>query len=163
MSKTSSVTFSVTPHYKDDADQPWVTLEGKVAMSVWLSPKTNMTLEDVAKLIESFAADQVSQQLTHSAAQSRLNAGVAGINYRGEVYSMTFRGQNIMRSQMLNFPAKDHLREGEPFNMIFTQTFGSSGANMDAVILANFCPCCATCCRPKPRQEAPQAQEMEKF
>ena len=156
MSKTSAVTFSVTPHYKDDADQPWITLESQLAISVWLSPKSNMTLEDVAKLIESFAAGQVSQQLTHSAAQSPLNAGVANINYRGVVHSMTFRGQNIMRSQMLNFPAKDHLREGEPFNMIFTQSFSANPFTM-------LCPCCAACCGPKPRQDAPQAQQMEKF
>ena len=162
MPKTTTVTFSVTPHYKDDADQPWITLESQLAISVWLSPKTNMTLEDVAKLIESFAADQVSQQLTYStsATQNPFAAGAASVNYRGEVYSMTFRGQNIMRSQMLNFSAKDHLREGEPFNMIFTQTFGSLDSD---TFLALLCPCCVTCCGPKPRQEAPQAQEMEKF
>ena len=116
-----------------------------------------MTLEEVAKLIENFSASQVSQQLSHSAAQNPLAAAAANAsNYRGEVYSMTFRGQNITRSQMQDFPAKDHLREGEPFNMIFTQTITSN-------VFAVLCPCCAVCCRPKQNQVAPQAQQMEKF
>ena len=109
---TTSVTYSCTPHYKEDADKPWVTLESELAYSIWLSPKSSMTLEDVAKLIESFVTGQISQQLAHK-------DPVVNYNYEGVVRSMIFRGQDIQRTQMANYSVKDYVREGEPFNLVF--------------------------------------------
>ena len=138
--KTGSATFSCTPHYKEDADKPWVTLESELAFSIWLSPKSSMTLEDAAKLIENFAAGQVSRQL------ALRDDPVVNYNYQGVVCSMTFQGQDIQRTQMTNCSAKDYMREGEPFNLIFTQTYR---ATVNRMVL--FCPCCAGCCGTKTR------------
>ena len=152
---SSSVTYSCTPHYKEDADKPWVTLESQLAFSIWLSPKSSMTLEDAAKLIESFAAGQVSQQLAQTAAHRPYVH--ANLDYQGVVYIMTFRGRNIQRSQMTNCSVKDYMREGEPFNLIFTQTYRARVS-----LMALLCPLCAVCCGPKNQSDSPQAQQMEK-
>ncbi len=118
---SSSVTpLTVTPHYKDDADQAWVTREGLIQLSIWLSPHTTMTLEDVALLVEQFAANSTTQQVQQQAANNRL-ASTSNIKYQGRVNSMTFRGQTIDRAQMPNYLAKDYLKEGENFNMLATQ------------------------------------------
>ncbi len=118
---SSSVTpLTITPRYKDDADKAWVTREGLLQMSVWLSPRTAMTLEDIALLIERFAADSITQQVQQQSANSSL-AATSNIKYQGRVNSMTFRGQIIDRSQMPSLSAQDYLKEGENFNMLATQ------------------------------------------
>ena len=96
---------------------PGSPLRSELAFSIWLSPKSSMTLEDAAKLIENFAAGQVSRQL------ALRDDPVVNYNYQGVVCSMTFQGQDIQRTQMTNCSAKDYMREGEPFNLIFTQTY----------------------------------------
>ena len=136
--KTSSVTCSCTPHYKEDADKPWVTLESEQAYSIWLSPKSSMTLEDAAKKIENFEERQVYQQLAEEAALNPL----ANYNYQGTVCNMTFQGQVIQRSHMTDYSAKDYMREGESFNLLFTQTFR---ATVNPLVL--FCPCVVCCGR----------------
>ncbi len=120
---SSNITpFTVTPRYKDDADHPWVTKQGAITISVWMSPRTTMTLEDVALLIEQFAANTISQQLKlQSAANPVANATNKNLNYQGEINSMTFRGQIIERAQMATYPATEYLRDGEKFNLFMTQ------------------------------------------
>ena len=107
--------LTCTPHFKADADQPWVTMDSIIAVSLWMSPNSPMTLEDVAQLIENFAATQVQQQL----AGQPLSGNV---KYQGSVLSMTFRQQTIQRAQMTSLAAKDYIREGENFNLILNQT-----------------------------------------
>ena len=151
---TTSVTYSCTPHYKEDADKPWVTLESELAYSIWLSPKSSMTLEDVAKLIESFVTGQISQQLAHK-------DPVVNYNYEGVVRSMIFRGQDIQRTQMANYSVKDYVREGEPFNLVFAQTFR---AKFNPLVF--LCPCYGVlCCRSQWNQKdlPPALQQANGF
>ncbi len=124
-SVSSNVTpLTVTPRYKDDADHPWVTREGVIQISVWMNPRTTMTLEDVAQLIEQYAANTVSQQLNQQAATNvMVKAASKNINYQGQISSMTFRGQVIERVQMATYPATEYMRDGENFNLFMTQLF----------------------------------------
>ena len=104
----------------------------QLAFSIWLSHTSGMTLEDAAKLLETFASEQ---QLLHDTAQSSV---MANVNYQSEgvLSSMIFRGEKIQRSQMADCSAKDYMREGEPFNVVFTQTYMVNPMTM-------ICPCCA--------------------
>ena len=61
--RSGSHTVTCTPHFKNDADRPWITQEGVGIISISLHPKSDITLEDAAKLIENFASRQVSDQL----------------------------------------------------------------------------------------------------
>ena len=102
---SSDNTVTCTPRYKDDAHQPWVVQEGVGIISVWMSPNTSLKLEDIAQLIENFAASQVNQKVVY---------------YNGTVQNMTIRGQTILRAQMTDYFAKDYMRDGETFNLRFT-------------------------------------------
>ena len=51
-SVTGSATVTCTPHFKNDAERPWITQEGVGIISISLHPKSEITLEEVAKLIE---------------------------------------------------------------------------------------------------------------
>lgn len=144
---SSDTTVTCTPHFKDDAHQPWVVQEGVGILSVWMSPSTSLKLENIAQLIENFAATQVNQKV---------------MSYNGTVQSMTFRGQTILRAQMPNYFAKDYLRDGETFNLRFTFS-----AYLKPWLI--FCPC-FICCSGSSNQpgnqaaaadsKAPQAQHM---
>ena len=145
---SSDNTVTCTPHYKDDAHQPWVVQEGVGIISVWMSPNTSLKLEDIAQLIENFAATQVNQKVMY---------------YSGTVQSMTFRGQTILRGQMADYFAKDYMNDGETFNLRFT----FSAYPKPWLI---FCPCFICCVGSSSNQpgnqaatvdsKAPQAQYM---
>lgn len=123
MGTRSDNTVTCTPHFKSDAEQPWVVQEGVGVISLWMHPDSNMTLEDVAALIESFASSQVDQRM---------------INYSGRIHNATFRGQTIVREQMSARLARDYVRDGEPFNLRFI--FGASPK-----LWLIFCPCFICC------------------
>ena len=133
-----------TPLYKVDATNPWVTQEGPWILSLSLSPNSDMTLEDAAKLIENFPATQVSSQPFPQP--------------RYTVRNMTFRGQVIHHEQFVYYRAVDYMHDGESFNLLLHISSGLP-------ILMVLCPCCILCllckriCEPNPGT-APQAQQM---
>ena len=45
-----------TPHFKQDAQNCWVTQENETKLELWLHPQSQMTLEDVAKVIDNHIA-----------------------------------------------------------------------------------------------------------
>ena len=48
------LTLSCTPHFKDDAERPWITQESITSVSLWFNPDGGSTLEDIAETIENF-------------------------------------------------------------------------------------------------------------
>ena len=129
-----------TPHYKDDAHQPWVVQEGAGIISVWMAPNSSLKLVDIAQLIENFASSQVNQKIVY---------------YNGTIQSMTFRGQTIHRTQMADYFAKDYMRDGETFNLRFTFSVGPKPWLI-------FCPC-FICCIGSSNQPGNQAATMDGF
>ena len=107
--------FTCNPIFKDDVDKPWVASESITALSIWMNPNTNMFLEEVARMIEEFAATLIREQLS---------AHVMGgsVKYQGDIISMTFRGQKIDRAHFANCRARDYMRNGETFNLLMSQT-----------------------------------------
>ena len=61
--QTRIIELTRIPRFKEDAQQPWVTKEDIIQLSVWMHPKSTMTLEDVARLIEQYAVNTTAQQL----------------------------------------------------------------------------------------------------
>ena len=109
-----NIPLTCTPHFKPDADQPWITMDSKTAISLWISPNTPLTLEDVAQLIENFVVSQFEQKLAGQPTCGK-------IQLHCSVFSMTFRQQAIDQSQMASLAAKDYVRDGEPFNLFSRQ------------------------------------------
>ena len=95
--KSGSATVTCTPHFKNDAERPWITQEGVGIISISLHPNSEITLEEVAKLIENFASRQVADQIaTQPTVTQTMN-----VQFRSTVYNMTFRGEIIQRAQMV--------------------------------------------------------------
>ncbi len=127
--------MTCTPHYKQDADRPWVTQEGVGIISLWMNPNTRMTIEDVANLIEGFASNQVAEQL---AAQP--GAQIANVKFENTIHNMTFRGQTIRRELFASYLATDYMHDGEAFNLLYAYTT-RAGFPLWVVL----CPCCIFC------------------
>ena len=144
--RSGSYTVSCTPHFKNDAERPWITQEGVGIISISLHPKSEITLEEVAKLIENFSSRQVADQV---ATQPTITQTV-NFQFRSTVYNMTFRGEIIQRAQMVTYRAVDYMRDGEPFNLLYKFTNTST-------LKPGMLPCCIFCFLWKSSAE-PQAQ-----
>ena len=112
--------LACTPHFKDDADNPWVT-ESQLELGYWFNPKSEVTLEDVAAAVEKFASSKVSRQFQNEE-QVPSPITVTG-TYIGQVQSFTIRGQLYSRETLVNYRAVEYLHDGEVFNMEYFQTF----------------------------------------
>lgn len=108
-----STTIGCVPHYKEDAERPWITQDGLWGISVWLSPKSGIMLSDVAKLIE----DKIAANSTSAVNVNQTVVAATNVQQQGTVQSMTFRGQMIPRPQMSNSRAVDYLHDGETFDL----------------------------------------------
>ena len=134
-------TVSCVAHYKDDIDKPWVSMEG-MNFSLRLHPKSTMTLEDLAKLIEDFlnslfASNNSSLQLP---ATQQLRV-VQKVDVKVQVClikSLVFRGESMARAQFATLQAVDYLRDQEPFNVVYEVTSSFVGTR---TVSGVFCCC----------------------
>jgi len=154
--RSRSHPVTCTPRYKYDADRPWITQEGVGIISLSLHPNSEMTLEDVARLVENFASGQVADQL----ALQPMATQAANVRFHGTICNMTFRRETIQRAQMLKYRAVDYIQDGEPFNLLYKFTTTST---VKPWIL--FCPCCFLCfslhqSSAETETQAPNAQQM---
>ena len=140
----TTMTVSCTPHYKDDVDKPWCTREGILNITLFLSPKSTMSLEDLAKLIEEFlhtihADSAMGNRGPHGTFQTNTN-----VKYEMYIQNMIFQGESMPRSaQMSTLQAKTFLRDQEPFSVVYELRF-SVIATTDFErrgFLQSCCPC----------------------
>ena len=162
----TSMTVSCTPHYKDDVDTPWCNREGMLNIVLFLSPKSTMSLEDLAKMIEEFLrtihADG-SIQANHGTFQTNLS-----VQYYVNILSMVFQGESMPRStQMSTLQAKTFLRDQEPFSVVYELRFsGTTTTDFERRgFLQSCCPCCFAQRDPNRdsipmHSQAPPAQQM---
>ena len=162
----TSTTVSCTPHYKDDVDKPWCSQVGMMNVAIFLSPKSTMSLEDLAKMIEGFL------HTVHADSGMQANQGMfqtnVSVKYDINIRSMVFQGESMPRSaQMSTLQAKTFLRDQEPFNVVYE--LGISGTTTTDFerrgVLQSCCPCCFS--QRDPNQDdipgmhaAPPAQQM---
>ena len=117
----SALTIACTPHFKDDAQNPWVTMESPLQVSYWFNPKSGVTLEDMAAAMENFASSNFSRQLQGAGGVP----GPVSVNYSGRILNVAIRGQIYSRETLINYSAAEYLHDGEAFNMDFLQTIQS--------------------------------------
>ena len=118
-------TISCVPHYKDDIDKPWVSMEGMMNLSLRLHPKSTMTLEDLAKLIEDFLHSLFAN---NSSLQARQQFGViqkVDVKVQVCLKSLAFHGESMARAQFATLQAMDYLQDQEPFNVVYELTSSS--------------------------------------
>lgn len=161
----TSMTVSCTPHYKDDVDKPWCSREGVINIALFLSPKSTMSLEDVAKMIEEFLHTihtDSGMQVTQLTFQTNVS-----VKYEMNIQSMIFQGESMPRSaQMSTLQAKTFLRDQEPFSVVYELRM--SGTTTTDVQRRGFfqscCPCCFAQRDPNrdnvPMHSAPPGQQM---
>lgn len=109
------VPMSVDTNFKEDAQEPWCTADGPIQLSLWISPNTMMTVEDLAVFLEQFIAETVARRLNHT-------PGTGKVDHQATINTMTFRGKTINRSEMVQHAAKDYLHDRERFTFLMTQT-----------------------------------------
>lgn len=163
----TNMTVSCTPHYKDDVEKPWCNREGIINIALFLSPKSTMSLEDLAKMIEEFlhtihTDSSTSTQTNQGAFQTNMN-----VKYQVNVRSMVFQGESMPRSaQMSTLQAKTFLRDQEPFSVVYELSFsGTATTDFERRgFLQSCCPCCFAQRDPNrdnvPVHSAPPAQQM---
>jgi hypothetical protein len=111
---TSAQTIACTPHFKDGAENPWVTLESPLLVSYWFNPKSGVTLEDMATAMENFASTNFGKHFQG-------NSGIY-VNYSGQIQNVTIRGQIYSRETLIKYRAAEYLHDGEVFNMGYLLT-----------------------------------------
>ena len=52
----ASVSISCTPHFKPDAEKPWVTRESTTSLHYWFNPEKRQTLIEVVEQIEAWSS-----------------------------------------------------------------------------------------------------------
>ena len=115
-------TLACTPHFKDDAQDPWVTMESPLQVSYWFNPQSGVTLEDMAAAMESFASSNFSRQLQGAGGVP----GPVSVNYSGQILNVAIRGQIYSRETLINYSAAEYLHDGEAFNMDYRETIQAS-------------------------------------
>ena len=50
-----------TPHFKQDAQNAWITQDGEFKLCIWLHPQSSITLEDAARLIDEYVMSRLRQ------------------------------------------------------------------------------------------------------
>ena len=165
-------TISCTPHYKDDIDKPWVNMEGMLNFSIWLGPKSTMTLENVATLIQEFLHSLFSNQTIQTPPPSWTRAidRTTKINMEITIQSMSFRGESTPRAQMATLEATDYLHDQEPFNVSYELAYSIVRTTVENRSRLCFPCCCIWVLRNPPeagggqhsRDAPPQAPQMQK-
>ena len=104
------LTISCTPHFKDDAERPWITQDSITSVSLWFNPGGGSTLEDIAETIENFV--RTMPGYSHQIASCSLQ-------------SLTVRGEVFRKNMMSSYMAGDKLHDLEPFTVQVKQTISS--------------------------------------
>lgn len=106
--------ISCTPHFKDDAQSPWITQDSLTSVSLWLNPDGGSTLEDIAETIENFV------QTMPGYSSQVASCSLRSLTVRGEVFT---KGSLMMSSYM----AGDKLHDLEPFTVQVEKIVGVGG------------------------------------
>ena len=117
---SNMMTISCTPHFKEDAQQHWVTQENMFGISYWFNPNEAPTLEDMIGAVENFISANYNKMMPQN-----MNVAAGGTqvqmhttsNMQGKIVVVTIRGRNYERETLVNYKAGEYLHDGEVFNM----------------------------------------------
>ena len=94
-----------TPHFKPDAEKPWVTKESVSSLHYWYNPEKGQTLLEVAEQIEAWMRYDFEETLQTTA------------RYNMNILSMEIRGVKYTREELATKTASETLDNEEPFTL----------------------------------------------
>ena len=94
-----------TPHFKPDAEKPWVTKESVSSLHYWYNPEKGQTLLEVVEQIEAWMRYDFEETLQTTA------------RYNMNILSMEIRGVKYTREELATKTASETLRNEEPFTL----------------------------------------------
>ena len=109
------MSISCTPHFKHDAEKPWVTKESASSMHYWFNPEKEQTLIEVVK--------QIEEWIRYDFAEVTLNRMR---NYHMGVQNMEIRGINYKREELANKTTGGNLRDEEPFTLRINSMYAAT-------------------------------------
>ena len=94
-----------TPHFKHDAEKPWVTKESASSLHYWYNPEKGQTLLEVVEQIEAWIRYDFEETLQTTA------------RYNMNILSMEIRGVKYTHEELATKTASETLRNEEPFTL----------------------------------------------
>ena len=94
-----------TPHFKPDAEKPWVTRESASSLHYWYNPEKGQTLLEVVEQIEAWIRYDYEETVQTTA------------RYNINILSMEIRGVKYTREELATKTASETLRNEEPFTL----------------------------------------------
>ena len=110
------MSISCTPHFKSDAERPWVTRESVTSLHYWYNPEKEQTLLEVAEQIERWI------HYDYEALVPRKTGLFA--SYAMNILSMEIRGVEYDRQALAIKTTRDSYRNEEPFTIRFDTKHG---------------------------------------
>lgn len=95
-----------TPHFKPDAEKPWVTRESASSLHYWFNPEQGQTLLEVVEQIEAWIHQDYQETL-----QRR--------GYTMNILNMEIRGVKYNREELATKTTRENLHNEEPFTLRF--------------------------------------------
>ena len=114
-----SMSISCTPHFKPDAERPWVTRESVTSLHYWYNPKTEQTLLKVVEQIERWI------QYDYKA----LKQGSVLNQYNMTILCIEIRGVEFDRDVLATKTTTDNFYNEEPFTFRFQNTLSRSSSS----------------------------------
>jgi len=113
MPRVSAVSsISCTPHFKDDAENPWITRESQLLIHYWFNPGKTQTLHQVVESIEAWGLNEYQQQVQRSSALKCCYP-----DYSLTIDNVEIRGTTYDRQAMTTLYTSSALHNEEPFTM----------------------------------------------
>ena len=102
-----------TPHFKPDAEKPWVTRESPTFIHYWFNPEKEQTLIEVVEQIEAWIHYDWTE-IWPNRRYMRENP----LGYM-TAHSMEIRGVKYTREELANKTTRENFRNEEPFTLRF--------------------------------------------
>ena len=94
-----------TPHFKPDAEKPWVTKESVSSLHYWYNPEKGQTLLEVVEQIEAWMRYDFEDTLQTT------------VSYNMNILSMEICGVKYTREELATKTASESLCNEEPFTL----------------------------------------------
>ena len=142
MSRVQYGIATCTPHFKPDAEKPWVTKESNTIIHFWFDPRKTQTLLEAAEAIETWAAyeyqnetkKQVKASIDNVPCCMRCCLHINDNEYHAAITKMEIRGESYDRDAMAVKYTNELFRDGEPITLR-TENHGNAPVTLRCAIL----------------------------
>lgn len=110
---TGPMSVSCTPHFKPDAESPWVTKESITSVHYWFNPEKRQTLLEVVEQIEGW----IYHDFSETAQEIEPVCKSCFCAYSINIWSMEIRGVKYNRETLRRKTTFESLCNEEPFTL----------------------------------------------